>query len=1485
MKRIVVNLLVGAMLVAFSVSAWAAEPTLQDLFRARALVVPPVEQELGREVLDRTWDFSQPDRGNFTYFSEGVKDLAATSEGALRFGTDAKIVTLGWGNYDGKQALTERVNLWRVATVELRVKQSAEKSTWRFRTWCNGNRSSQSLEATLNGKDWQVLKFDYHVDVVPNGFELEIGGEKGNVIEIASLRLMHHLHEGYFRKEFELPRGQVWQALAEVGTGSYLYINGKEVSIENPTFRRPLLSGPPATTTYRDYRGIPTQTMPVDLKPYLKPGKNCIGLYGRQSGATPFIYLQGQAIASSGEVVRLDSDETWRFSHKAPRAWSRPGFDDRDWQTAETKEWTGNALTLPVYDGRLVLENPYQQQLFYDSEKPVVVRVRVPAGLADRQPKLTWRLTYAELLGEKETAQGEVPKFTRARDSLVYEINLGELQRGVHAVEVALRSGEEIIEERYREPLMVVGKIPMPEVAGDTYEEGMKLTLEDTIDFTDPNDPHPWVEGLRSGRVAPWPTVKEPRIVRKNGMVYRETRPGSPGAGFFSYQFEFKHPGDLYLMVLEYPNDAERWIGVSCEYCGIPSQTGMGIWTGDKYPITNTMQELRWIFASEPRPHQIDIVNLQAGSRAAARRLRIYRIEELPALKVNSGATGQRWLGAYTERTNLFNGFGRTYRYVRQMWKREPLAKWIEIIRDSWDVCEQYTRYLRFSGQNLHVMGCYQYYETNTGFTSPAALPTSRIPVDIRDMAIRIFGKNGIDVVASIEYTSHTCLREEYPFNNSQIAAGADTALVVSKEGVQGSGRGDQRGYAAGWNFLHPRVQELMLSMTEDLAQKFKDQPNFKGINWTIYLMGEWHPGFGGWTPIRDMSEAAPLLRSYDDATIACFQKDTGLRVPGNAKDPQRFEKRYQFLTSEAMKEKWIAWRCQKVRQFFLKARDRMRAQRRDLDFFFTSYIDVPHDKAWAEQGRPLREFVREWGHDPSLYRNDKDLWITRWMHATLHQWPAYRRPGYAVGWEQNVGSEFIDLHARDQNRAAMIMHLWFEIVYPATFDQPSDKHPRTIIGRIAPQPNHENAREPFTQALIGSDPQAVWFALVDATLLVGHEQQLREFARVFLALPKENFQPVDNTGFQTNLVLRELRKGGDYYFYVANPGYWPVRGSITLAGAERVVDLAANRVVNTKREGGKTIVPVQLKPYGVAAYRVEGAAKVVSFKTEHGVLTHRADDSQAKIVSWQTEPLTDKDLAHMRDIVSQAEAILGNPRAKEFLSPEDSTFLEKTVASAQADLAAGQYARAWSTLTNWRFWNLLREKRFEICKPPAWYVIGPFGDPKFTDVKNARMNQPVTSDFNGLENAYITETGKPDLDKKHQVYPDKLAAWQKVEAGEFLSFDESCPQFPWWMVAYAYTEVYSPSDRAALLFLGSDHAIKVWINDQVVFTYGGPGAPRGGQRPSAQREDEVQIRLQKGWNRVLVKVVQRRGLRLYFELTAADGEPMYDLQFRVPEV
>ncbi len=94
--------------------------------------------------------------------------------------------------------------------------------------------------------------------------------------------------------------------------------------------------------------------------------------------------------------------------------------------------------------------------------------------------------------------------------------------------------------------------------------------------------------------------------------------------------------------------------------------------------------------------------------------------------------------------------------------------------------------------------------------------------------------------------------------------------------------------------------------------------------------------------------------------------------------------------------------------------------------------------------------------------------------------------------------------------------------------------------------------------------------------------------------------------------------------------------------------------------------------------------------------------------------------------------------------------------------------------------------------------------------------------------------------------------------------------------VAYAHTWVYSEQQRPALLELGSDDGIKVWLNHQVVHTN---NTFRGLQPGS----DKAQVTLNPGWNDLLLKITQLNGGWAFCaRFRLPDGSHMDGLKFAI---
>jgi hypothetical protein len=91
--------------------------------------------------------------------------------------------------------------------------------------------------------------------------------------------------------------------------------------------------------------------------------------------------------------------------------------------------------------------------------------------------------------------------------------------------------------------------------------------------------------------------------------------------------------------------------------------------------------------------------------------------------------------------------------------------------------------------------------------------------------------------------------------------------------------------------------------------------------------------------------------------------------------------------------------------------------------------------------------------------------------------------------------------------------------------------------------------------------------------------------------------------------------------------------------------------------------------------------------------------------------------------------------------------------------------------------------------------------------------------------------------------------------------------------VAYLKTNISSDREQKAMLEVGSDDGVKVWVNGKLV--HGNNAA-----RPVKQGDDKVKIDLKQGSNVVLMKITQGGGdWACCARLVDADGKKIRDVQ------
>ncbi len=172
------------------------------------------------------------------------------------------------------------------------------------------------------------------------------------------------------------------------------------------------------------------------------------------------------------------------------------------------------------------------------------------------------------------------------------------------------------------------------------------------------------------------------------------------------------------------------------------------------------------------------------------------------------------------------------------------------------------------------------------------------------------------------------------------------------------------------------------------------------------------------------------------------------------------------------------------------------------------------------------------------------------------------------------------------------------------------------------------------------------------------------------------------------------------------------------------------------------------------------------------------------------------------------------------------------------------------------------RIKAIELSKQKQlikdWLVLGPFDN----------------THLNGLNIAY-----RPEADIQQTSYDGKNGIqikWQRpyhpYEYG-YVNLNTIFSQNDYG-IAYALTYVYSPREKEIMIHLGSDDGIRIWINDQIVFSLD------IGRRVILD-SDHVPAKLRPGWNKIMLKISESwGGWGFYFRVTDIDSYPISDLVF-----
>ena len=862
----------------------------------------------------------------------------------------------------------------------------------------------------------------------------------------------------------------------------------------------------------------------------------------------------------------------------------------------------------------------------------------------------------------------------------VYHLTATAHGRGLDGAEVRL-------------PFVVVD----PEWTPDRPAE-LGKRLVDRIDCTNPADSHPYL-GAAETAVTDLPLGRF-RVTSTKGQPAGSRTDVHGHMGWFAYRLRVAHPGVGHMLDVTYPGDAWQTVGVSIFE---PDAMGelravhldSGFHTGGEHRTSGQLETYSLVFWPRTVEPIVLVTNRRDGGTAAVREMRLHEVPAgLPALRVaRPPGVRERLLGLYYEEPKVVENFG------------GPEARAGDRSVTDWGTFYQAGRhlvdYLRYTGMNAVLLQSHGYmstlfptdltqhrYRYDTGRLATVA--PDPVQKDQIELYLRLFARDGLHLIPSINF------EQTIPRLEAMREPGADGVAeidMVRHDGTvpQAHRRAGRAGMAPFYEPLHPLVQEAMIELVREVAQRYAGHKSFAGLS--IQHRGLAFVQYPG------------LDYGYGDWVVNRFATETGIGVAVADAGPERFAKRYEWLTTHA-RAQWIDWRCRKLRELMLRCRDVLRDARPDL-LLFVSYMNslqsiLVSDNVltWVEAGKPMRDLFRVKGLDPAGYAAVENVVVTRpFRTGPLSRYLRRDQQRGYIRRDLQFMDEIDSLFPNGPQSGVLTFHEYFESRL-RDFDDVAWMSSRTwLVGTIPPAGRSNLER--FAHWMAALDASAVFDGGWQAPM--GCEQQMREFAREFRPLPVAEF-----AALPVNIepaVCRHARVDNRLFFYLVNRAPYPVRVDLTVEGK----DVALTRLGTGAGVSGPR-VRCDLPPFALRSFAASGAGRVVD-----------------AVVEVPAQELGRLERA-VRTVVGTRTRWQAAQQAAEELAP---------VASyGFADTEPGRVPDGWSPLQDAAAWQVVAQERgraLQIVSAGDRYGInGPvFGVEQLTGLRvRARISGKIGSRF-----------------------------------------------------------------------------------------------------------------------------------------------------------
>ncbi len=658
-----------------------------------------------------------------------------------------------------------------------------------------------------------------------------------------------------------------------------------------------------------------------------------------------------------------------------------------------------------------------------------------------------------------------------------------------------------------------------------------------------------------------------------------------------AYTLSIDRPGEPHVLEVEYPSDAYQTLGISViepNAAGAVVPIGLDSGVDQAEEIAAVKLPAQWlrhrlVFWPRTKTPVVLITNRRDQTPAVYGKIRVLSgWQHLPRAFPAAGPRPERLLAAYMDRPLLPKNFSAS----------ETLGSLNDLSVDDWTTFyesgSRLVEYLHYVGYNALMLSVLADGSTIYPSTTVPATPrydngayfaTGQDPIrkDVLEMLLRMFDREGLQLIPALEFAS------PLPELEALLDRGGAEAEGVSWIGPEGTSwrqvHGTHKGRAPYYNVLHPRVQESMLAVVRELVAGYAQHPAFAGLALQLSPHGYAQLPGPQW--------------GLDDATIAQFEQDLKLRVPGSG--PRRFAERAEaltYLTPEGQREwrsEWLEWRATRLTRFYRRVQAELTAVRPGARLYLAGAEMLAGD----DLARKLR---------PALPRQMTMAGALLWVGIDARQYGdneglVLLRPERIVP-RSSLAAQAVDLEIAQMPDAdryfqnlsppgSLLFHPPQGLRVPS-FDEKGPFRPCYTWLAAQPVPSGWQNRRRFVHSLATLDAQAIFDG--GWLLSMGQEDAIRDLVAVYRQLPAVRLERLGEqlgpSGGQPVTVRFGVR-GDRAYVLLVNDAPFPTTTRLRVdapAGA-RLQELTGLKTLEPlQRDAEGTYWDVELGPYDLVA-------------------------------------------------------------------------------------------------------------------------------------------------------------------------------------------------------------------------------------------------------------------------------------------------------------